>query len=319
MKVKFISLLLVLLSLVCNVEGTKTIEAQGKLIAKVGHAQVNVRDYPSTRAGKVIAVLTLNTEVEILGREELLDNGDIWVYVRQSSLTLEGWILGRLLIYPDDKEVLDINVPVLLADTPTPTSPLITSGFVIAEKQDDRGYARYGLYLREMPSLDAPILERLQSEYVQVYGRLEQPAYEVEQSNHYYWVYVSVIGSDLRGWVYDEGLRYPVGFDRTALPILPAVTDPNSFIPSLEAVTSLLGTTNKHADLRYYPSFSYGKVFLELETGTPVTVLGRSFLGYWLWIEVNGQRGWITRGSILVTGDIYRLPIMSPRHWSIGY
>jgi uncharacterized protein YraI/lysophospholipase L1-like esterase len=65
-------------------------------------------------------------------------------------------------------------------------------------------------------------------------------------------------------------------------------------------------------NLRAAPS-PVGEVIIELTSGTPLTVLGRTATEGWLRVRTaEGQQGWVASGYVTLTVDIATLPVLTP-------
>lgn len=275
--------------------------------ATVYHADVYVRAAPGwiRPTPEIVGQLTEGTRVRVLGISVSGHYAGTWAYVKQVDGDLEGWVFSYYLRFPDGSTMLYStergSLPVLFDDN-APAHPIQVEGQVIAY------ISIYGnVHLRLEPNTDSPIITSLDlGALLAIYGRT---ATEGDG-----WVYVKVLDTQQTGWVYDPVttvfITYPQGFDRTSLPLLPAVANPA--IPSSAApVISLNAVTIETATLRSSTYPWWNNTIDRFPVGTSVTLIGRNINSTWFKVRIGNQEGWMGSGVLSIEGNFNHLPILS--------
>jgi uncharacterized protein YraI len=125
------------------------------------------------------------------------------------------------------------------------------------------------------------------------------------------WLYVEYNG--VRGWV--AGWYCQINGDINALPVLPddvgggggAAPTPVPGTPS--APTGVTAHTTSNTRMRSGPDTSYAQIGT-IPAYLDVVVLGRNSASSWLYVEYNGQKGWIAAWLVTITGDLATVPVV---------
>ncbi len=114
---KFIVLIL---SCLCVLLFTNVLNAQGTgIFARVIAFELNVRDSYQDQS-QIVGMLTVDAQVEVLGRENEAGNGGIWMYVSPVDSDFAGWVLSVYLEFSPD--FILQSIPVMSVAAPEPTS-----------------------------------------------------------------------------------------------------------------------------------------------------------------------------------------------------
>lgn len=84
-------------------------EAQGPVQATVTTDTLNVRGTPGDN-GELIDRFTLNTVLNVEGREDQQGNGGVWVFAQPASGGSRGWVLSDWLLFPDNFRIEDLPI-----------------------------------------------------------------------------------------------------------------------------------------------------------------------------------------------------------------
>jgi len=85
-------------------------------------------------------------------------------------------------------------------------------------------------------------------------------------------------------------------------PAAPTATPPSS---------PVVATTKMAIQTVAGPEYRYALVS-RLETGVPITVVGRNRNGTWLWVEANGSRSWVAHWALDYGPEVQQVPQVEP-------
>lgn len=109
---KFLILLIVIVLIILNIPPAL---AQSEVRARVIAYELNLRDSYHDES-QIVGVLTVNSEVVVLAREDEPGNGGIWMQVRTLDGSTQGWVLSVYLEFAPD--FILQSVPVMNLDAP---------------------------------------------------------------------------------------------------------------------------------------------------------------------------------------------------------
>jgi uncharacterized protein YraI len=125
------------------------------------------------------------------------------------------------------------------------------------------------------------------------------------------WFYVEYTG--VRGWV--AGWFCLLNGDINALPVLPdnvgggGAPGPTPVPGTPSAPTGVTAHTTSNTRMRSGPDTSYSQIGT-IPAYLDVVVLGRNNVSSWLYVEYNGQKGWIAAWLVTINGDLATVPVV---------
>lgn len=168
------------------------VAGQASVQARVIVEALNVRATPGLN-GAVLGVFSQDMQLNVTGREDVANNGGIWVFATPRDGGLSGWVLAEYLAFPFgfDLNALPLmdagsaSVSPLSGETPQPAAPTgspvgVTGGLV---------------NLRTGPSLTASVLQVLPARsQVTLTGRDANSAwFEVQAGAQSGWVFAALV------------------------------------------------------------------------------------------------------------------------------
>lgn len=97
---------------------------QSGVQARVVAAELNVRDGYAPDS-TIVGIVPFGETVNVLGREDIADNGGIWMYISATDRDVTGWVLSYYLEF--DENLILSAVPVMNAGNPQPEAEPATS------------------------------------------------------------------------------------------------------------------------------------------------------------------------------------------------
>ncbi len=266
-KFKFISItiLLLLAALILTPSTIFTAQAQGAVQATVTTDTLNVRSVPGDN-GAIIDRFTLNTVLNVEGREDQLGNGGIWVFAQPVNGGTRGWVLSDWLLFPDGFVIETLPV-INITGSADPSS---TSSTISAEAPSVEGgitgSTRNPINFRNGPGTNFGIIRGLEGGVAfTATGRLANNA----------WIRVVVNGQE--GWLFTSLVT--LNGDVNALPVVENVPVQSSAVSSGGSIPAAA------ASPRPISGFTYGAHVANFNNGDLMARMGMT------WVKVQVRYG----------------------------
>lgn len=270
-----------------------TTHAQEGIQVIVAYDNVNVRAAPDANA-PLLGQLHFESTVTAHSREDLPDNGGIWVYI--SGEGLQGWVLSTYLAFPTG--VFAERLPVTNDLVVQPNHAFEFQGSIKATV-----ISIASLNVRVAPGNRTTILDRLPNgTVVTVFYR------NAEEVDTNIWVFIRF--GRLEGWVYAQYLEFVTEFNLSDLPVFDA-TQPISSLPQATQIDIPATVNTFELNVRREPGIG-AEVLGKLTQGNPVIAHYREDIGntsygidagaatnatsdrnVWVYITANALIGWV--------------------------
>lgn len=282
MRIRFIFAVLLIITVMLSV--IPTTKAQEGVQAIVAYDNVNVRAAPDPNA-PLLGQLRFESTVTAHSREDLPDNGGIWVYV--SGDGLEGWVLSTYLSFPSG----------VFAENLVVTNDLVVETDLAPSANTDGSINAYvfspdtesgQLNVRLNPGTWSYTIGRLRGGTgVTAHFRTVSP------KDGDIWIYIT--SQHMAGWVHSDYLSFPYGLNVEQLPVSD-IADPSlAFPPVTEA--NIQATVNETELDVYTEPGIHAPIAGQLVAGTNVTVAYREdFTRQPTWVYItapDGLHGWV--------------------------
>lgn len=290
------ALLLLLLSI------SSSVDAQEGIQVTVAYNNVNVRAAPDPNA-PLLGQLHFEATVTALSREDLPDNGGIWVYI--SGDGLQGWVLSTFLNFPTG--IFAENLPV--------TNELVVEVEGVASVNPNGSIQAYvfspdaeigQLNVRLYPNIRSNTIAHLRGgSLISVHFQTTNPI------DGDVWLYVTF--ERIVGWVSADHVSFLPGFSIEQVPLSDVGNTSLAFPPTTEA--SVQATVNtQELNVRDEPAIT-AAILGKLGNGATVTIAYREdFPNDETWVYISapdGLSGWVLSDllNLPTETDLQSLPI----------
>lgn len=256
-------------------------------------ADVNlrIRQEPTTNSAQ-IGRLPFGQQADVIGRNAASD----WAFIRTQQ-GLEGWVAAWLTTINGDFNSVPVVTTPGSGNPPAPT-PSTPDDPPPAAPSDITAFATTTVVLRSGPGTTFDRIGTVPYQSaVPVLGRTADSQ----------WIFIDNQGQT--GW--SAAWLFTYSGDLSSAPVVPpdgTGTPPDAPPPSGGDPTGVNAVPDFNLILRAGPGTGFASIG-RVPAGTTVPVLGRDASNLWLFVEYQGQQGWIAAWYSTVNGDLNTVPV----------